>query len=417
MSTGAVSPDGVTLASGAVDFSVRLWPSAGAFAEATSTPPAPSASVPNIVVPSVNVPNIVVPSIKVPNIVVPSVNVPKIVVPSINVPNIVVPSVNVPNIVVPSVNVPNIVVPSVNVPNTVAPSVPDAADNLATPAASPAASLADYAAQATKQISAFAGAAEALASLAQHAKPGDAGWLGDLNTQLAAMDAADFALLEITPPTEAAALHEQVIGGTWICIDARTLVAGQLASAGAAGWQDVAAAMEACRAEMATAQALIDDQSASAPPVHATVAPDDAAVQSSTPEVPVGPSTGLLDRYGTETGSGELNVKNGTDGDGVVILADLDDKPLLAAYIRSGESYRLTGIPNGEYRLFFSKGDRWDDEKKAFTRRVSRQRFEDTFLFTSTATSYSVWDVTLYGVAGGNAGAEDVADDQFPTLP
>ena len=133
--------------------------------------------------------------------------------------------------------------------------------------------------------------------------------------------------------------------------------------------------------------------------------------------MPVRPSTGLLDRYGNGTGQGELNVKNGTDGDGVVILADLDDEPLLAAYIRSGESYRLTGIPDGEYRLFFSKGDRWDDKKKAFTRRVSRQRFEDAFLFTSTATSYSVWDVTLYGVAGGNAGAVDVAEGQFPTLP
>ena len=258
MSTGAASPDGVTLASGAADFTVRLWPIAGAFAKAATTPSAPSVSVPNIVVPNVVVPNIVVPNIVVPNIVVPSVVVPNVVVPNINVPNITVPT------------------------------VPGAVGNTVTPAALPT-------------------------------------------------------------PT-------------------------------------------------------------------ASTAPG-AAVQSGTPEVPVGPSTGLLDRYGNETGTGELNVKNGTNGDGVVILADLDDKPLLAAYIRSGESYSLTGIPDGEYRLFFSKGERWDDEKKAFTRRVSRQRFEDTFLFTSTATSYSAWEVTLYGVAGGNAGAEDVAESQFPTLP
>ena len=260
MSTGAASPDGVTLASAAADFTVRLWPSAGAFAKAASTPTAPSVSVPNIVVPNIVVPSVNIPNIVVPNIVVPSVNVPSVNVPSVNVPSVNVPSVNVPNIVVPSINVPNIVMPSINMPNTVAPGVPDAADNSAMPAASPESSMADYAAQATQQISAFAGAAETLANLAQHAKPSDSGWLRDLNAQLAAMDLADVALLEIVPPAEAAALHEQIIGGTWGCSDARVLVAGQLAGEGTAKWQDVATAMEACRAAMATAQALLDEQ-------------------------------------------------------------------------------------------------------------------------------------------------------------
>ncbi len=122
------------------------------------------------------------------------------------------------------------------------------------------------------------------------------------------------------------------------------------------------------------------------------------------------PSTGLIDSYVTESGSGELLVKNGTDGDGVVILTTLDDAPVQAAYIRSGESYNMTDIPDGEYGLYFSKGEKWNDKLNVFTEAVSRQRFDDVFDFSSTLLTYSSWEVTLYGVSGGTTSAVDVPD-------
>jgi hypothetical protein len=36
--------------------------------------------------------------------------------------------------------------------------------------------------------------------------------------------------------------------------------------------------------------------------------------------------------------------------------------------------------------------------------------------FTTTATAYSIWNVTLHGVAGGTASAADVPPDEFPDV-
>ena len=87
------------------------------------------------------------------------------------------------------------------------------------------------------------------------------------------------------------------------------------------------------------------------------------------------------------------------------------------AYVRSGDSYRMTGIADGSYQIYFSKGGKWDDGAKVFTQNVSRQRFDDVFPFETTATTYSIWQVTLYGVTDGNASSSHVPAEQFPELP
>ena len=160
----------------------------------------------------------------------------------------------------------------------------------------------------------------------------------------------------------------------------------------------------------------------SAPPTE-TFEPPTATPVPATPEPPTEtppeaprPDTGLLGRYIQEMGRGELLIKNGTDGDGVVILATAGDVPAQAAYIRAGESFQMAEIADGAYRLYFSKGDGWDAAGKAFIRNVTRQRFEDTFAFETTETQYTGYEVTLYGVADGNAATEDVDAEQFPAL-
>ena len=76
------------------------------------------------------------------------------------------------------------------------------------------------------------------------------------------------------------------------------------------------------------------------------------------------PATDLLSRSSSNSGPGELLIKNGTDSDGIVILVDSASSPVQAAYIRSGESFRMTQIADGTYRLYFSKGEGWDAARK-----------------------------------------------------
>ncbi len=125
------------------------------------------------------------------------------------------------------------------------------------------------------------------------------------------------------------------------------------------------------------------------------------------------PPTGELSRSGS-FGSAYLEIKNGTDSDGVVILVTLSGAPVQAAYIRAGDSYRMSSIADGTYRLYFTKGSGWDATTKQFTSNVIRQRFEDVLSYGPTTAGY---EVTLYGVAGGNAGTENVPAGQFPAVP
>jgi hypothetical protein len=108
-----------------------------------------------------------------------------------------------------------------------------------------------------------------------------------------------------------------------------------------------------------------------------------------------------------------LRVLNGTDSDGVVILVDAAGAPAQAAYIRAGDTFEMTQIADGAYRLYFTKGEGWDAAAQQFTRNVTRQRFEDTLRFAGG----DGYEVTLYGVTDGNAATEDVAPGQFPALP
>jgi hypothetical protein len=133
-------------------------------------------------------------------------------------------------------------------------------------------------------------------------------------------------------------------------------------------------------------------------------------------DIPLGtfrPLSGAVKSDQRGGGYGELTVDNGTTKDGVVILT-LSDDPVMAAYIRSGGSFTMKGIRDGTYYLYFSTGAEWNG--RAFTTTPSHQKFEDAFEFTTGATTYSTWSVTLHGVVGGTAAAEDVDESEFPKI-
>lgn len=130
------------------------------------------------------------------------------------------------------------------------------------------------------------------------------------------------------------------------------------------------------------------------------------------------PFTGVL-QQDLGGGLGELSVENGSARDHLLVITTAAEPARAAArlYVRAGEALTVTGLPDGVYRLYFSSGEAWDGDERRFTQDARFGRFQDTFAYTTTATQYTTWSVTLHPVVGGTAETEAVAPDEFPLTP
>lgn len=128
------------------------------------------------------------------------------------------------------------------------------------------------------------------------------------------------------------------------------------------------------------------------------------------------PETGIVMPNIRAGGQGRLTVQNFTNTDGVVILTLMDEQPAMAAYIRAGGSFTVDGIQDGEYLLFFSTGADWFGEGRAFLRNPRRMRFDESFPFSTTSWSSTIWTATLHAVRDGNASTSPVSPDRFPPI-
>jgi hypothetical protein len=116
-------------------------------------------------------------------------------------------------------------------------------------------------------------------------------------------------------------------------------------------------------------------------------------------------------------GSGHLKIKNGA-ADTTVSLVPVKGKkpkPVLTVYVRGGGTFTAKGVRDGTYRVFTASGEDWNKAKKGFTRDCSFSKFDDTFKFTTTSVSASIWTITLTPVVGGNASTSDVDPNAFPS--
>jgi hypothetical protein len=128
-------------------------------------------------------------------------------------------------------------------------------------------------------------------------------------------------------------------------------------------------------------------------------------------------TTGTVIReVGARNGMGELTIGNGLEVDAVAVLTQQGSSWLFAVYVLNHGTHTISGIPDGTYELYFTLGEDWDAEAGQFTRERSLSRFEDTFPYATTATTYATWSVTLHPVAGGSASTEGVPVDAFPDL-
>ncbi|MFI7612781.1 hypothetical protein ACIBP6_16285 [Nonomuraea terrae] len=121
---------------------------------------------------------------------------------------------------------------------------------------------------------------------------------------------------------------------------------------------------------------------------------------------------------GTLNGRGSLEINNGGTRDAVVTVVRGGGK-VFSVYVRKKAKFKVAGVRDGSYRIFFTHGVDWDGKAKAFTRDCSFEKFEESVSFKTTYTATQIrwhdWRITLHAVDGGNARTSPVDPDDFPS--
>lgn len=133
--------------------------------------------------------------------------------------------------------------------------------------------------------------------------------------------------------------------------------------------------------------------------------------------IPLGvfrPRTQVLTRSRSSNSYGTLEVENGTLSDAVVAMTDVDNQLLASAYIRAGDTYVISEIPDGSHWLFFSSGSDWDGAR--FTSAAGYSKFDDPIPYSTTSDSSTGWSITLQPVVGGTAETTYITEESFPAI-
>ncbi|MFI9837268.1 hypothetical protein ACIHFD_09560 [Nonomuraea sp. NPDC051941] len=125
------------------------------------------------------------------------------------------------------------------------------------------------------------------------------------------------------------------------------------------------------------------------------------------------PGNGRIIYDGLSGGRGVLKIKNGTPRDGVVTLVKGRTKAI-SIYVRAKSSASIKDVRDGSYRIYFTTGSRFSTSKRRFAVGAAYQRFNQRLKFVTTATSYSIWTITLHPVKGGKAQTSQINPKDYP---
>jgi hypothetical protein len=122
----------------------------------------------------------------------------------------------------------------------------------------------------------------------------------------------------------------------------------------------------------------------------------------------------------------QLEVKNGQSLDVIVCLTEYygSKRTIRNEYIRAGESFTMTNIPNGTYYLKSFYGKDWNPDTLLYNARLKgffdtssgfsvSDEFNDLLKMEQNEKSYSIYSVTLYPVVGGNMESRNVTASDF----
>jgi len=122
----------------------------------------------------------------------------------------------------------------------------------------------------------------------------------------------------------------------------------------------------------------------------------------------------------------QLEVKNGQSLDVIVCLTEYygSKRTIRNEYIRAGESFTMTNIPNGTYYLKSFYGKDWNPDTLLYNARLKgffdtssgfsvSDEFNDLLKMEQNEKSYSIYSVTLYPVEGGNMESRNITASDF----
>jgi curved DNA-binding protein CbpA len=123
--------------------------------------------------------------------------------------------------------------------------------------------------------------------------------------------------------------------------------------------------------------------------------------------------------------SNEVTVHNGQKTDVIVCLTEYENpyRTIRNEYIRAGESFKLTSVPNGLYSLKWFYGNNWNpdtvyiegiqgffDNDAGFSKSDSPS---DLLKMEQNEKQYSTFEITLYSVQNGNMETKEINPNEF----
>ncbi|MEU8249305.1 hypothetical protein [Nonomuraea sp. NPDC048916] len=122
-------------------------------------------------------------------------------------------------------------------------------------------------------------------------------------------------------------------------------------------------------------------------------------------------------RRGTLNGRSSLQIHNGGTRDAVVTVMRGKSKEF-SVYVRRKAKFKVSGVRDGTYKVYFTHGVDWDGRSGSFTRQCSFERFSKPVTFKTTFTATQIlwhdWRITLHAISGGNARTSAVDPKDFP---
>lgn len=112
-----------------------------------------------------------------------------------------------------------------------------------------------------------------------------------------------------------------------------------------------------------------------------------------------------------------LELRNGTRQDAVVVLVR-GKKKAITVYVRRKSNFKIQGVRDGSYKIYYTFGEDWDARARSFSRSCAFEQFGKTVRFrtvnTGTQIRWTNWTVTLHAVTGGTVKPKKIKPGDFP---
>lgn len=124
---------------------------------------------------------------------------------------------------------------------------------------------------------------------------------------------------------------------------------------------------------------------------------------------------------GDYSGNATLTIENGGSTDAIVCLYNVDeDRTIRNEYVRINSTFKMTNIPQGNYRIRVFYGNDWNPNfhnncgsNGNFESDISISEFDGDQFFQDNSEGFSTNRITLHSVSGGNASTTNLDQSQF----